>query len=40
MNEDLGILQGHALFAVRIWEEDTLTAEIEELEKLDHIPED
>ena len=30
-----GILLGHALFARRIWEEDFLTAEIEELEKLD-----
>ena len=29
------ILPGHALIAVRIWEEDILIAEIEELEKLD-----
>ena len=35
MNEDWGILLGHALFAMRFWEEDILTAEIEELEKLD-----
>ena len=30
-----GILLGHALFAGRIWEEDILTDEIENLEKLD-----
>ena len=29
-----GILQGHALFAVGIWEQDILVAEIEELKKL------
>ena len=30
-----GIFPKHALFAVGIWEEDVLTAKIEELEKLD-----
>ena len=36
MNEDLGNLSGYALIAVRIWEEDILTAEIEELKSWMH----